>query len=122
MTHKAIHKQIRFNQHWNNKLFGHFFTTIRKPSDYYVTGEVYDVILCNNKVGTATLIRQTLTAFHLISEHLLTLDTGYEPVAARKIFATMFSSKVNDLDSTVFVIMIFQMNSGPASYLSKFFK
>lgn len=115
-------KSIKFNYHWNNKLLCPLFTSIRQPSNYYVTGEVYDVILNNNKIGQAKLIRQTLTPFHLIDGHFLTLDTGYEPEAARKLFETMYASKVNDIDTADFVILIFQTVNGPSTYFSKLFK
>lgn len=68
---------IKFSQNWNKKLNCQAFTTIRKPSNFWILGNTYHVILSGIIIKEAKLIAISNVDPALISETTARLDTGF---------------------------------------------
>jgi len=78
-------KQIKFTQHWNNKLDCKMFTTIRKKDFPLNTNDICEIILNGKKIKDVQVVQAHVLPFRDLNWACLALDTGYI-AGALKIF------------------------------------
>ena len=83
-------KNLKFSYNWNNKLNCKAWTTLRKRTDKYKVGELYDVYLKNQYMGKAELISITKTSSPKLNAYVCYLDTGYGVAQTQQILKRMY--------------------------------
>lgn len=104
--------EIKFAHDWNAKLTGpgKIFTTIRnwsdKKADYYINniGKWFDVILKDEKISQAKLLRVSFLRLNEIPIALLMVDTGYSDI--QKVYKLFESFKLRTED--VAIVLVFE--------------
>lgn len=69
---------ISFSNNWNNKLSGHYYTTVRLASSKYQVGKVLSVALKGKYLHKIKIIAVTLTQLHLLNNFITCLDMGMD--------------------------------------------
>lgn len=85
------HLKLSFSTNWNHKLYCTCWTTIRLKNDRkYVRGQVYEVYLKDEFLGSAQLIGIRQISRGKINEYISHLDTGYDVPAVQDILGKMY--------------------------------
>lgn len=96
---------VNFQQNWNNKLYGKYFTTIRKTEHPIRKGDLCDIVLNGKGVKIARCIYSEIIKFHEIGETIVMCDTGFnyaESLALFKKFGIDVSSFETEVRYSVF--------------------
>ena len=92
---------INFSTNWNNKLTNRAFTTIRIHNERkYNIGGVYQIMLKNKPLGTATIRKIHVIKANQITDCMSFLDTGYSVPETINILRKMYPNL--DLNNTLF--------------------
>lgn len=83
--------EIKFSQNWNKKLNCQAFTTIRRPSAFWVVGREYRIYLNGVHVKDAKLIEIIHGDPRTLTETMARLDTGYDKRETLDILAKMYN-------------------------------
>lgn len=87
-------KKLRFMKNWNKKLDCEYFTTIRKKSSYYKSGQDYQVLLNGKELGIANCFTCEDIDLSKISTIDLALDTGMGGADSHALFKKMYGNEV----------------------------
>lgn len=101
---KARKLTVRFNDNYNKKLYGNFFTTIRKKDYGLIQGDLVDIELKGNKIMLAKVYNVNTVKFHELSTTTIIMDTGLNYSDALTLF-DKFGYKVSNFDLEVDYIM-----------------
>ena len=91
---------VRFKENYNNKLYGKYFTTIRKKQYGISQGDFVDIILKDKCIMMAQAIAVNTIKFHELSNVTIQMDTGMHYADSLELFKG-FGYNVNDFDLEV---------------------
>lgn len=95
---------VKFQENWNKKLYGKYFTTIRKENYYLNKGDIVDIVLKGKAVASAKVIECDLLYFHELGQVMVMCDTGYSYADSLELFFK-FGINVKSFDTKVKVYL-----------------
>lgn len=96
---------IKFQENWNKKLYGKYFTTIRKENYYLNKGDIVDVVLKGVSVASAKVIECEVLFFHELGPDMVMCDTGYNYADSLELFCR-FGINVKSFETKVKVYLL----------------
>lgn len=96
---------IRFQENWNKKLYGKYFTTIRKHDYCLNKGDIVDVVFKGKAVASAKVIECDLLFFHELGHVMVMCDTGYNYADSLELFYK-FGINVKSFETKVKVYLL----------------
>lgn len=96
---------IKFNENYNKKLYGRYFTTIRAKDYDVIINDVYDIELKGKSIMLAKVIGVDTIKFHELSQVSIMMDTGLNYSDALTLFQS-FGFKVSDFELEVKYILL----------------
>jgi hypothetical protein len=69
---------VKFEENWNNKLYGTFFTSIRKHDSKINEGDLCDILINGKGVKLARCISAEVIKFHELTINSVQMDFGME--------------------------------------------
>ncbi len=91
---------VNFADNYNLKLYGKYFTTIRKADSKIIEGGIYSIALKGRDVKFAKCIAKSIIKFSSINEMSILMDTGLNYADSLKLF-NEFGYEVQKLDYEV---------------------
>jgi hypothetical protein len=88
---------IKFLENYNGKLYGKFFTSIRKNDSGIIEGNIYEIILKDKPVKRVKCILVNKVKFHEVPQFTISLDTGLSYGDALILFKS-FGYDVSNFD------------------------
>ena len=77
---------VKFQENWNKKLYGKYFTTIRQEDYYLKKGDIVDIVLKGKAVSSAKVIECDVLFFHELGHVMIQCDTGYNYAESLELF------------------------------------
>ncbi len=96
---------LRFEENWNNKLYGKYFTSIRKHDFNLKKGDIVDVVFKDKTVASAKVIECDLLFFHELGHAMVMCDTGCNYAASLELFY-QFGINVKSFETKVKVYLL----------------
>lgn len=83
--------EINFDTNYNNKLDCVYYTTIRKKSEKYIRGNIYQINLNNKPIHKSLLIDIKLIDINkkFNNDYYFELDTGMNYYESKKLFGKL---------------------------------
>ena len=97
---------LNFNTNWNNKLGCNYYTTIRLHSKTRFEGQKLKVVLKNEFLHDAQIIKIENCVLSQIGDRTAYLDTGYNRDGFCNIIQTMYKNKGIDWNTQVLDVII----------------
>lgn len=95
---------VKFQENWNKKLYGKYFTTIRKENYCLNKGDIVDIVLKGVPVASAKVIECDVLFFHELGHVMVMCDTGYSYADSLELFYR-FGINVQSFDTKVKVYL-----------------
>lgn len=93
---------VRFSCNWNKKLYCKCFSTLRKPSEKYVLGQEYTIMLNNDVLCKAKIVYMKEGDTDTITEEMCYLDTGFNSEETKEYLKEVYRG---ELPSTLLFIV-----------------
>lgn len=91
---------VNFSTNWNKKLYGKYFTTIRKADYKIFKGDLCEIVLSGKPIMIAKVIESDVLYFHELGQVMVQCDTGLNYGDSLQLFKN-FGINVNDFDTKV---------------------
>lgn len=91
---------VSFKENYNKKLYGNYFTTIRKKEYNVQVGKFYEIELNGKVIMSAQAIAVNTVKFHELNELTILMDTGMSYSNALDLFKG-FGHNITDFDLEV---------------------
>lgn len=96
---------LTFQENWNMKLYGKYFTTIRQASHPIKLGDTVDIVLKGKGVKLAKCIGCQIVKFSELNELTIMMDTGFNYAESLQLFKR-FGLDVHDFNLEVKYILL----------------